>query len=88
MRQSAHNNVVLAAAFDTSAAERIRLRFTEFKGYKLLDERLYYQGNNGWLPTGMGFATIRLDEIADQVEAAEEANRQFRASRDADTHTV
>jgi hypothetical protein len=58
-----------------NATENIRIRFTEYKGFKLCDIRMFYQAGNGeYKPTGKGFA-IKRDLLPELRQAIEEAER-------------
>ncbi len=70
---------VLIADIPKNATENIRVSLTEYKGYKLLDVRTYYQaGNDEWKP-GKGI-TVRRDLIPELKEAIIEAERQDQAA--------
>ena len=53
----------------------IRVKKSEYKGYKFIDVRRYYEAENGeFLPTKKGIA-IALDIVDEVIEAIKEANK-------------
>lgn len=45
------------AEIGKNAIERVRVRLTEYAGHRLVDARVYFEGDNGeWVPTKKGLA--------------------------------
>ena len=64
---------VLIAEFDKNRQERVRVRFTEYKGYELVDIRTFYHEGEEWKP-GKGIALKRelLPTLREALQAAEQ----------------
>jgi hypothetical protein len=47
----------IVADIGKNAIERVRVRLTEYAGHRLVDARVYFEGDNGeWVPTKKGLA--------------------------------
>jgi hypothetical protein len=57
------------AEIGKNAIERVRVRLTEYAGHRLVDARVYFEGDNGeWVPTKKGLALSA--PVAKQVAQA------------------
>lgn len=65
---------------EKNKAEKLRIELTEFKGYRLLNMRIYWRDPLGeWKPgkQGLAWRVERLPELRQAIEEAEaEARRQ------------
>lgn len=67
---------VIVGAVPKNAREEIRVRLTEFKEFKLVDIRTFYEPENSQekRPCGKGFA-IRRDLLPELIEVLQKAQR-------------
>lgn len=66
---------------EKNAREKIRLSLTEFKGYDLVDLRVYYEdeeGNPKPTKKGISFKTGIISQV---VEALQEAEKEIKAAK-------
>jgi hypothetical protein len=65
----------LVARIAKNPTEEVRISFTSYRGYDLIDIRVYYQDEQGeWRPTkrGVSLSVDSLTELRDAVVKAEE----------------
>lgn len=65
---------LLVAKIEKNANEQVRIRLTSYRGFNLVDLRMFYLADDGFRPSGKGFA-LRRDRIGDLRQALEEAER-------------
>lgn len=71
----------LVDVIEKNATEQIRVRLREYRGYDLLDLRIFYQDGEEWKPTRKGL-TLRYDRVSDLLEALEKAEQAIAAHDD------
>jgi len=72
---------VLIAELSKNARERVRVRLTEYHGYRLLDVRVFYQDARGEWNPGRGLTVRRelIPELRKALLAAERAEKALDA---------
>lgn len=60
-----------------NSTEKIRVSISEYKGYKFLDVRIYYEDDTGeWKPTKKGIA-ISKDNLEPLIKLLNESKKKF-----------
>jgi len=68
-------------SFQKNATEEVRVSLTEYLGHKLIDIRVYYQGeDNEFRPTKKGLS-ISVEKFSDLQEAIKNAEKMLKKKK-------
>jgi len=75
------NENELIHSFQKNATEEVRISLTEYLGHKLIDIRVYYQGeNNEYRPTKKGLS-ISVDKFSELQEAVKNIEKTLKQKK-------
>lgn len=70
---------VLVATIPKNGREEIRVSLTEFKGYDLVNMRVWFRTDEGDMRPGKAGLAFRVEKLSDLIQALQQAQRAAEA---------